>query len=175
MTNPQTNLASHPQPVAPLLAKLQHDLQALLHTLPQPQAMVAIQKGGSWLAEQLYQNLGLEMPLGSLDISFYRDDFTHIGLHPQVKPSHLPFTVEGSHIILVDDVLYTGRTVRAALNELFDYGRPKQVILLVLATRNGRELPIQADLAAIHLEVPPEMHLVVKDAHLTFRPRPDYL
>lgn len=175
MTNSSANLSTHPLPVAPLLAQLAQDLRMTLAQLPQPQAMVAIQKGGSWLAEQLYQDLHLEMPLGSLDISFYRDDFTHIGLHPQVKPSHLPFTVEGSHIILVDDVLYTGRTVRAALNELFDYGRPKQVILLVLATRSGRELPIKADLVGIHLEVPPEMHLVVEDAQLTFRPRPDAL
>jgi pyrimidine operon attenuation protein/uracil phosphoribosyltransferase len=160
-----------PIPVAPLLHHLRQGLQTLLKTLPQPQAMVAIQKGGTWLAERLYQDLQLEMPLGSLDISFYRDDFTHIGLHPQVKPSHLPFTVEGSHIILVDDVLYTGRTVRAALNELFDYGRPKQVILLVLVARDGRELPICADLVGSHLTVPAEMQLVVDNEQLLFQPR----
>ncbi len=80
--------------------------------------------------------------LGTLDVSFYRDDFERIGLHPQVKPSDIPFEVEGRHIVLVDDVLYTGRTIRAALNELFDYGRPESVRLAALVDRGGRELPI---------------------------------
>lgn len=115
--------------------------------------MIGIHSGGVWVAEQLHQRLRLGDPLGSLDISFYRDDFTRIGLNPAVRPSRLPSTVDGRHIILVDDVLYTGRTIRAALNEIFDYGRPDSVILAVLVDRGGRELPIQADVAGMSVKL----------------------
>lgn len=108
-------------------------------------AMIGIHTGGVWVAERLHALLGLPEPLGRLDISFYRDDFTRIGVHPQVRPSHLPMRIDDRHLILVDDVLQTGRTVRAALNVLFDYGRPASVTLAVLVTRDGRELPIAAD------------------------------
>ena len=108
-------------------------------------AMVGIHTGGVWIAERLRHKLGLNMPLGSLDISFYRDDFTRIGMNPQVRPSDLPFDIDNRHIILVDDVLHTGRTIRAALNELFHYGRPASILLAVLVERSGRELPIEAD------------------------------
>ncbi len=107
--------------------------------------MIGIHTGGVWIAERLHTLLGLPEPLGHLDISFYRDDFTRIGVHPQVRPSHLPVRVDDRHLILVDDVLQTGRTVRAALNVLFDYGRPASVTLAVLVVRDGRELPIAAD------------------------------
>lgn len=107
--------------------------------------IVGIRTGGAWVAERLHQALNLPDPLGLLDISFYRDDFSRVGLHPTVRPSEIPWSVENSHIILVDDVLYTGRTIRAALNELFDYGRPQQVLLTTLLERTGcRELPICA-------------------------------
>lgn len=106
-------------------------------------AMIGIHTGGVWLAERLHRLLGIEQPLGTLDISFYRDDFTRIGMNPKVKPSHIPFEVEDRHIILVDDVLQTGRTIRAAMNEIFDYGRPASIILATLVERSGRELPIQ--------------------------------
>jgi pyrimidine operon attenuation protein/uracil phosphoribosyltransferase len=115
--------------------------------------MVGIHTGGVWVANGLHRRLGLGCPLGTLDISFYRDDFSHIGMHPQVRPSNLPFNVEGQHIILVDDVLQTGRTIRAALNEIFDYGRPASVMLAVLVERSGHELPIQADVTGIHMEL----------------------
>ena len=108
--------------------------------------MVGIYTGGVRVAEQLHSRLQLPLPLGTLDISFYRDDFSHIGLHPQVKTSNIPFDVEGRTIALVDDVLYSGRTTRAALNTLFDYGRPARVILCVLIEREGHELPIRADI-----------------------------
>ncbi len=108
--------------------------------------MIGIHTGGFWIAEKLYQQLQLSNPLGSLNISFYRDDFTKIGLHPEVKPSHLPATLDDKHIILIDDVLFTGRTVRAALNEIFDYGRPASVTLAVLLDRGGRELPVHAEI-----------------------------
>ncbi len=111
-------------------------------------ALVGIHTGGAWVAEELHKRLNFEFPLGVLDISFYRDDFSRIGLHPQIKPSTIPFDVEGRDIILVDDVLYTGRTVRAAMNELFDYGRPASITLAVLIDRGGRELPIAAAVTA---------------------------
>ena len=116
--------------------------------------MVGIHTGGVWVAERLHRLLGLNSPLGTLDISFYRDDFTRIGINPQVKPSQISVSVDDRHIILVDDVLYTGRTIRAALNEIFDYGRPASIILAVLADRNGRELPIQADIVGKHIDLP---------------------
>lgn len=107
--------------------------------------MIGIHTGGVWVAQQLHQLLGIREPLGTLDISFYRDDFTRIGMNPQVRPSEIPFNVDDRHIILVDDVLQSGRTIRAALNEIFDFGRPASVTLAVLIQRNGRELPIQPD------------------------------
>ena len=117
-------------------------------------ALAGIYTGGMFLAERLYRALDISLPLGTLDISFYRDDFNQIGLHPQIKPSDIPFEVEGSHIILVDDVLYTGRTVRAAINELFDYGRPASIRLAVLVDRGGRELPVAAQYAGVVLDLP---------------------
>lgn len=107
-------------------------------------ALVGIHSGGAWIAARLRELLGLSDDIGLIDVSFYRDDFAEKGLHPQVKPTVIPFDVEGRHLILVDDVLYTGRTTRAALNELFDYGRPASVALAVLADRGGRELPVAA-------------------------------
>ena len=104
--------------------------------------VIGIHTGGVWIAERLHQALRLKLPLGALDVSFYRDDYGKIGLHRDVKPSDLPFEVEGRHIVLVDDVLYTGRTIRAAMNELFDYGRPASIRLAALVDRGGRELPI---------------------------------
>ncbi len=116
-------------------------------------AMVGIHTGGVWVAEALHGQLGLQEPLGVLDISFYRDDFTRIGMNPQVKPSELPFNVDDRHIILVDDVLHTGRTIRAAMNELFDYGRPASIILATLVERSGRELPIEANVVGLHMDL----------------------
>lgn len=107
--------------------------------------MIGIRSGGVWIAEQLHQRLAIQEPLGLLDISFYRDDFSQIGVNPNVKPSQLPSTIEGRDIILVDDVFYTGRTIRAALNEIFDYGRPRQVLLAVLIERDGKQIPISPD------------------------------
>lgn len=111
--------------------------------------MIGIHTGGVWLAERLHRLLNIKQPLGTLDISFYRDDFTRIGMNPKVKPSQIPFEVEDQHIILVDDVLQTGRTIRAAMNELFDYGRPASIILVTLVERSGRELPIQPSVVGV--------------------------
>jgi pyrimidine operon attenuation protein/uracil phosphoribosyltransferase len=124
-------------------------------------ALVGIYTGGVWLAERLHEALEISLPVGSLDVSFYRDDFGQIGLHPQVKPSDIQFQVEGSHIILVDDVLFTGRTIRAAINELFDYGRPASIRLATLVDRGGRELPIAAQYVAARLALPPDKMLAL--------------
>lgn len=112
-------------------------------------AMIGIHTGGVWVAQHLHRLLGIEPPLGHLDISFYRDDFTRIGMNPEVKPSHIPFEVENRHIILVDDVIQSGRTIRAAMNEIFDFGRPASIMLITLIERSGRELPIQPDVKGL--------------------------
>ena len=125
-------------------------------------SLIGIHTGGVWLAERLHQELAITQPLGTLDVSFYRDDFDKIGLHSQIKRSNIPFEVEGAHIILVDDVLYTGRTIRAAINELFDYGRPASVSLATLVDRGGRELPIVAQYTGIELELPADKMLELK-------------
>lgn len=138
--------------VQPLVAKLEQDVAELIRVrqLSKP-VIVGIHTGGVWIAQHLHRALGLSTPLGRLDISFYRDDFSRIGINPQVKPSDLPFSIDDQHILLVDDVLFTGRTIRAALNELFDFGRPASIALVVLVDRGGRELPIQADAIGAHL------------------------
>ena len=117
-------------------------------------ALVGIHTGGVWLAERLHRALNLTQPLGTLDASFYRDDVGSRGLTASPRRSHIPFDVEGCDIVIVDDVLYTGRTTRAVLNELFDYGRPKSVSLAVLVDRGGRELPIEARFCAHRLATP---------------------
>ncbi len=120
-------------------------------------ALVGIHTGGVWLAERLHAALGLKMPLGSIDVSYYRDDYANRGsrgLPRGTKASSIPFEVEGAHIVIVDDVLYTGRTIRAAMNELFDYGRPGRIDLAVLVDRGDRELPIFARYCAHTLSAP---------------------
>lgn len=105
---------------------------------------VGIYSGGVWVAERVAQLLQVKTEGGQIDVSFYRDDYEKIGLHPNVRPTSIPFDVEGKHIILFDDVLQSGRTTRAALNVLFDFGRPAKVELAVLADRGERELPVCA-------------------------------
>ena len=123
------------------------------HVTPET-GMVGIHTGGAWLAERLHQELGFVVPLGMLDISFYRDDYRKSGLHKSVRASKIPFDVNGRHLLLVDDVLYTGRTVRAAMNELFDYGRPETIRLAALVDRGERQLPICAQYVGTSLTVP---------------------
>ena len=147
------------------------DLKGIIRNDP---LMIGIHTGGVWIAERLHKLMKLNSSLGQLNIAFYRDDFSRIGLHPRVKPSNLPFEVNDRHIILVDDVLHTGRTIRAALNEIFDYGRPATVTLAVLIERSGRELPIRADVVGksmtlkanehVKLSGPDPLALVIKAA-----------
>ncbi|SEO92898.1 bifunctional pyr operon transcriptional regulator/uracil phosphoribosyltransferase PyrR [Aquisalimonas asiatica] len=114
-------------------------------------AIIGIHSGGAWIAEALHRELAPDTPLGTLDIAFYRDDVGTRGVHPQVRPSNLPFSVDDRDIVLVDDVLYSGRTVRAALNEIFDFGRPRRVLLAVLVDRGERELPVAADVVGTRI------------------------
>ena len=134
-------------------------------------AMIGIYTGGAWLAERLHGRLGIAEPLGLMDIAFYRDDYHAQGLHHDPKRTRIPFDVNGRDLLLVDDVLYTGRTVRAAMNELFDYGRPASITLVVLADRGGRQLPICAQYCGGRVEVPAGRRLRLKrgaDGKLAF-------
>ena len=131
-----------PNPLPDAEAQCRQLAELIRPQLSNNPALVGIYSGGAWIAERLKELLGLTDDMGLIDVSFYRDDFSEKGLHPQCRPTVIPFDVEGRHIVLVDDVLYTGRTTRAAINELFDYGRPAAVQLAVLADRGGRELPV---------------------------------
>ncbi len=145
---------------------------ALRHAPNRDFALVGIHTGGAWLAERLHKELAVARPLGTLDASFYRDDFDQVGLRPNARRSQIPFEVEGTHIVLVDDVLYTGRTIRAAMNELFDYGRPASIRLAVLVDRDCRELPIAAQFVGARLDLPQsEVLELEREAHgrLRFR------
>jgi len=143
-----------------LFERLDQDLRDLLtqKEISDP-VMIGIHTGGVWVAKRLHSMLGIQQELGTMDISFYRDDFTRIGINPQVQPTSLPFSIDDQHIILVDDVLHTGRTIRAAMNELFDYGRPASIILVTLVERSGRELPIAASVVGKHLDLEPDQHV----------------
>jgi pyrimidine operon attenuation protein/uracil phosphoribosyltransferase len=126
-------------------------------------AVVGIYSGGAWLAERLVKDCQTDHKIkhlpGYIDVSFYRDDYAQKGLPAEVKPTHIPFNVDGATIILVDDVLFTGRTTRAAINELFDYGRPTQILLASLVDRGGRQLPYAADFVAQTLALPLNLSL----------------
>lgn len=129
-------------------------------TLTPDTAWIGMHTGGVWVMEALLAHMQMADALtGTLDTSFYRDDFSRRGLSEGVKPSRIPFEVAGRHILLIDDVLNTGRSVRAAINLLFDYGRPASIRLAVLVDRGGRELPIQPDHVALCLDRPDISHV----------------
>jgi pyrimidine operon attenuation protein/uracil phosphoribosyltransferase len=149
--------------------------QALTPYFSNPESqpvIVGIETGGVWVAEQIRKRIAPQAELGRLNISFYRDDFTRNGLHPVVKPSSLPIDIDDRTIILIDDVLQSGRTVRAAMNEIFDYGRPQKILLVILIDRGQREIPVQADFVGtslsldsnthIKLEGPEPLNLIIK-------------
>ena len=142
--------------VVALLATMEAGLRPYLVRNP---LMIGIHTGGVWLAQSLHTALGLAEPMGTLDINFYRDDFTRIGVNPEVKASNLPVDVSDRDVILIDDVLHTGRTTRAAMNIIFDYGRPSSIVLAVLVERDGRELPIQADVVGRSLRLSPNQQI----------------
>ena len=141
-----------------LLARLAASLR---DQLSPDTALVGIHTGGVWIAERLHAMLDLPTPLGTLDVAFYRDDFGQRGLKSDVRQSDLPFDIAGRDIVIVDDVLYTGRTVRAALNLLFDYGRPGRVRLAALLDRGGRQLPIAPDFVGGSLDLADHHRMIV--------------
>jgi len=149
--------------------KLKSQLTAILGDNLQDAAMIGIRSGGAVLGQRLHREFELSQAFGQLNISFYRDDFSKIGLHPQVGASDIPFEVDEKTIILVDDVLQSGRTVRAALNEIFDYGRPSRVILAVLVDRGERELPIQPDALGHFIKLDSHAHLKLVAEDMSFQ------
>lgn len=139
--------------IASLIDELEQQTRAWIEGkgLTDP-VMVGIHTSGVWVAQELHKRLHIREELGEISITFYRDDYGRVGLHPQNKPSRLPFSVENRHILLVDDVVYTGRTLRGAMNELFDFGRPASITAIVLVARGHRELPVEPQIAALHEE-----------------------
>jgi pyrimidine operon attenuation protein / uracil phosphoribosyltransferase len=135
-----------------LYAELRRGVQGLL--MGPPTQLVGVTSGGAWLAERLQRELGLPGEIGVISSVMHRDDFAQRGLSACREQTRLPFDVNGAHVLIIDDVLYTGRTLRAVINELFDYGRPASVRLAVLVDRGGRELPMAADFAATRLPLP---------------------
>ncbi len=150
-------------------AALRSALSESLAALPQRRIhLIGIHSGGAWVARRLHQDLRLETPLGTLSSAFHRDDYGRRGLPAEMKATDLPFEIKGADIVLVDDILYTGRTVRAALNELFDFGRPARVELAVLLDRGGRELPIEARYCGARHTLRPEQSFA-----LSWNPQPE--
>ena len=141
-----------------LYRELLKAMQTLMASYAEPPQLVGIASGGAWLAERLQRDLKLPGKTGTLSSSMHRDDFSRRGLASSGQ-TLLPFDVNGAHLIVVDDVLYTGRTLRAVINELFDYGRPASVKLVVLVDRGGRELPVQPDLAIARVALPASQSL----------------
>ncbi|HRD96418.1 MAG TPA: bifunctional pyr operon transcriptional regulator/uracil phosphoribosyltransferase PyrR [Rubrivivax sp.] len=151
-----------------LYAELRSGVRGLLRP---DSALVGVWSGGAWLAERLQADLGLAGTHGVISSTLHRDDFSARGLASGTDATQLPFDIDGRHILLIDDVLYTGRTIRAVLNELFDFGRPASVTLAVLVDRGGRELPIAAAFSAAKVVLPATQRLSLAradDGHLSF-------
>ena len=152
-----------------LYGELLRGVRGLLATAADPTVLAGIPSGGAWLAERLQRDLGLPGEAGVIASTMHRDDFAQRGLAASAQ-TRLPFDVNGQHVLLIDDVLFTGRTLRAVINELFDHGRPASVRLAVLVDRGGRELPVQADFSAarVHLAAGQKLELA-RDADGTLR------
>lgn len=152
-----------------LYADLREGVRALIAGTPQPVVLAGITSGGAWLAERLQRDLQLPGDAGVISSSMHRDDFAQRGLAISAQ-TVLPYDVDGANVVLIDDVLYTGRTLRAVINELFDYGRPASVQLAVLVDRGGRELPIQANVCAATMTLPVNQSLeLARDGEGRFR------
>lgn len=144
-----------------LYAELLRGVKGLIAMSNGPLKLVGVTSGGAWLAARLQRELGLEGEIGVISSVMHRDDYKQRGLSASAEQTRLPFDVDGARVLLIDDVLYTGRTIRAVINELFDYGRPASVQLAVLVDRGGRELPVQADLAAARVALPASQSLAL--------------
>ena len=145
LPNPETLLAE-------ITAKIQTQLQPNT-------ALVGIHSGGVWLMQRILASIKQDVPFGMLDAALYRDDYAQRGLKSEPKPSNIAFDVTDKHIILIDDIFYTGRTTRAAINELFDYGRPASITLAVLINRGGAELPIAPNIVGANIDLKPNQDL----------------
>ncbi|HVK31274.1 MAG TPA: bifunctional pyr operon transcriptional regulator/uracil phosphoribosyltransferase PyrR [Burkholderiaceae bacterium] len=141
-----------------LYVALRDGVRRLLAERPDA-ALVGIWSGGAWLAARLHADLGLAVEAGVITSALHRDDFGERGLATDSGTTKLPFEIDGRHIVLIDDVLYTGRTIRAVVNELYDFGRPASVSLAVLVDRGGRELPIEPAFAAARVSLAPTQRL----------------
>ena len=153
---------TNPAEVEKMIQQMAESIKSLLGADTSDAKMLGIRTGGVMVARKLHAALQLPDETGELNISFYRDDFSRIGLHPQVGASNIPFSVEDSVVILVDDVLYSGRTIRAAMNEIFDYGRPERIILATLVERSGRELPINANVIGRSMDLPENQQIKLR-------------
>lgn len=142
-----------------ILANFDQGVASYVRDAGEEVCLIGIRTGGVWLARRAAELLNANLSVGELNIAFYRDDFSRIGMHPTVEPSVLNFDVTDKHLLLIDDILFTGRTIRAAMNEIFDYGRPASIGLAVLVDRGGRELPIQADVVGTSLSLGPNEHV----------------
>jgi pyrimidine operon attenuation protein/uracil phosphoribosyltransferase len=151
---------------------LYQELRARVRALVRPETqLLGVWSGGAWLAERLQADLGRPGRAGVISSALHRDDFGERGLSASTDATRLPYAVDGAHLLLLDDVLYTGRTIRAVLNELFDFGRPASVVLAVLVDRGGRELPIEPAYAAAKVALPPQQRLSLArtdDGRFTF-------
>jgi len=152
---PKEQILLDAREITKLIGRLCDD--ALKHNQPwENLALVGIRTGGAYLAERMQKRIktrtGLKLPLGQLDITMYRDDIYHGNEMPQIRPTHIPFDINHKMVVLVDDVLFTGRTIRAAMEQLFDFGRPKTIRLAVLVDRGSRELPVQPDYVGLYHE-----------------------
>ena len=162
-------MASQPNALATDAEALYADLLAKVRPVITPETqLLGVTSGGVWLAERLHKDLGLTQPIGVISSAMHRDDYARRGMTSGAQ-TQIPFNVNGAQVLLLDDVLFTGRTIRAVLNELFDFGRPASVKLAVLADRGGRELPIAADLCMAHVSLPATQSLsLARDASGTF-------
>jgi len=149
--------------VESIVRDMSKSLAALLGNNYRQAKMLGIRTGGVMVSELLQRELQLNDDGGELNISFYRDDFSRIGLHPQVGASKIPFSIEGETVVLVDDVIYSGRTIRAAMNEIFDYGRPEKIVLATLVERDGHDLPIRADIIGRQMDLPPTHQVKLRE------------
>lgn len=160
-----TEIPKNPQDIHAILVRLADDLMKTISDWDKV-AFIGIRSGGELIARDLVKLLkektGNQIPLGALDIALYRDDLTRRKSYPEVRSTDIPFAVDAKEIILVDDVLYTGRSVRAAIDHIVDLGRPERIYLLVLFDRKGRELPIQADFTGLKINLPDDQVIKIE-------------
>lgn len=146
-----------------LFEQLARPMRAALADLPQPALLIGLESGGVLVRDHLLTMLDVPVESGSLDISFFRDDYSSRGLPDNPRASQLPISVDDRHLVLIDDVIHTGRSIRAAMNAMFELGRPRSIRLAVLVDRGGRDLPVQPDFCGQRLRLPLTQRVVLRD------------